>query len=85
MGPGQFATQCVTNRVGQEERPHIAEVGRVVALAELRLETLGEPLQDPLPVTGPLLSGLLVFDNDAADFPKSVDEVGGRHLSAARG
>ena len=69
MGPGQFVTQCVTNRVGQEERPHVAEVGLVETLAELRLETLGEPFQDPLAVAGPSLPRLLVLDDDAADFP----------------
>ena len=58
MGPGQFATQCVTNRVGHEERPHVAEVGRVVALAELGLETLGEPFQDSLAVARPSASRL---------------------------
>lgn len=83
MGPGQFATQCVTNRVGHEKRPHIAEVGRVIALAELGLEPLGEPLQDPLSVTGPLLSGLLVFDDDAADFPVGVDHDGVDRLPGA--
>jgi hypothetical protein len=73
MGPGQFATQCVTNRVGHEERGHVAEVGRVVALAELRLETLGESFQDSLAVAGPRLPRLFVFDDGATDIPVGVD------------
>jgi hypothetical protein len=73
MGPGQFATQCVTNWVGHEERPHVAEVGLVEALAELRLKTPGESFQNPHAVAGPLFSRLLIFDDDAADFPVRVD------------
>ena len=73
MGPGQFATQCVTNLVGQEERPHVAEVGPVVALAELRREAFGEPVQNPLAVVGPSLARLLLLDDDPADFPVGLD------------
>ena len=45
-------------------------------LAEFRLETLGEAVQDPLSVAGPLFSGLLILDDDAADFPVRVDHDG---------
>ena len=80
MGPGQFATQCVTNRVSHEERPHITEVGRVVTLSELGLEALGESFQDPLAVAGPLLPGLFIFDDGATDIPVSVDHDRVDHL-----
>jgi hypothetical protein len=73
MGPGQFVTQCVTNRVDQEECTHVAKVGLVEALAELRLQASSEPFQDPLAVTGPLLPRLLVLDDDPADFPVGLD------------
>ena len=49
------------------------EVGPVEALAELRLEALGEPFQDPLAVVGPLLPRLLFLDDDAADLPVGLD------------
>jgi hypothetical protein len=62
MGPGQFVTQCVTNRVTQEERPHVAKVGLVEPFAELRLEAFGEPFQDPLAIVGPFLPRLLFLN-----------------------
>ena len=49
MSPGQFATQCVTNRVGHEERPHVAEVGRVVALPNSAWRRLASPSRTRLP------------------------------------
>lgn len=73
MGPGQFVTHCVTNWVGQEERPHIAEVGRIESFAELRLETYSESLQDSFAVAGSDLPHLLILDDDAADFPVGLD------------
>ena len=56
MGPGQFVTQCVTNS-GRPGRTPACGGGwtRSIALAELRLEPLGEPFEDPLAVVGPLL------------------------------
>ena len=73
MGPGQFVTQCVTNRVGQKKQPHVAEVRRVVAFAKLRRETLRKTLQDSLPVVSSLLPSLLILDNLAPDLPIGID------------
>ncbi len=56
VGPGQFATQCVTNRVTQKECPHVAEVRLVETLGELHRETLSKPFQKPFAIVGRSLS-----------------------------
>ena len=52
------------------------EIGAVVALAELVLESLGKPVNDALAVVGPLPACLLFLDDDAADFPIGFDHGG---------
>jgi hypothetical protein len=67
MGPGQFATQCVTNRVAQEECSHVSEVRLVEALSEFDRETLSKPFQNSFAIAGPSSSSLLVLDDGSAD------------------
>jgi len=67
--PVQFGTQCVTNWESEIEKPHIAQVGDVEALAELCRELGSEGFEQTCAVVGALAAALLLFDDFASDIP----------------
>src|SRR5205085_2427620 len=73
MGPAQLSTQRVDNRVGQEEGPHVKEIGTIISLPEFGPEPLREAVDDAFAVVGLFLPRLLFLDDGAADFPARLD------------
>lgn len=68
-----FVTQCVTNRKGQVERPHVLEIGCREALAEVGGEPLRQVVQHRLAVRGALPAALFVLDDQPPDLPVGLD------------
>ena len=69
VGPGQFWTQCVQNRVGEIEGPHLGQSWTVETLAKFGLKATGKLRNEGLAVLGPLLPLLLLLDDDPPDLP----------------
>ncbi len=71
MGSRQFVTQCVTNWLGQKERPPIPQIGWVKSFAEGSTQTSREFVEELLTIAGPFLPLLFLLDDNPAYFPVS--------------